>query len=166
MKRLGIAGWSGAGKTTLLDRLIPLLVARGLSVSTIKHAHHEFDIDEPGKDSYRHRAAGAMEVMLAAEKRWVLMHEHRSAPEAELDDLLARMTPVDLVLVEGFRDAPHDKLEVYRSDSGRPLLAPDDPHIVAVASDVPLDGLAVPVLPLDDVDGLAAFVLRHCGLDR
>ena len=166
MRRLGLAGWSGADKTTLLTGLIPRLRARGISVSTVKHAHHDFDIDSPGKDSWRHREAGAREVMLAAERRWVLMHERGPVPEAELDELLARMTPVDLVLIEGFRHSPHDKIEVHRAAIGRPLLAPDDSHIVAVASDTALPGLAVPVLPVDDHDALAGFVVGHCGLDR
>ena len=164
MKLFGLAGWSGSGKTTVLVRLVPLLAGRGLRVSTVKHAHHGFDIDHPGKDSYRHRGAGATEVLVASAKRWALIHELHEAPEPELAELLARMTPVDLVLIEGFKRDPHPKLEIWRRSNGKPLLCPDDPHIVAVASDEPVEGLPVPRLDLNDPDALARFIIGHCGL--
>ena len=164
MKRIGFAGWSGSGKTTLLVRLIPELTGRGLTVSTVKHAHHSFDVDQPGKDSHAHRAAGATEVMVASAHRWALMREHRGAPEPTLDMLAAQMNPVDLLLVEGFKHEAHDKVEVFRRGLGKPLLAPDDPHIVAVASDGTAPDVAVPVLALDDTAAIAGFILDHCGL--
>lgn len=156
----GLCGWSGSGKTTLLTRLIPCLTARGLRVSTIKHAHKGFDIDRPGKDSYQHRAAGAAEVLVASPQRWALLCENpANAPEPELADLLARLAPVDLVLVEGFKRDPHPKLEVWRAATGKPLLAPDDPHIVAVASDGPVSGCPVPVVDLNNAEAVAALVI-------
>ena len=164
MKVFGLAGWSGSGKTTLLVRLIPALVARGLSVSTIKHAHHGFDVDRPGKESHAHRLAGAREVMVSSANRFALMHELRGAPEPTVEELVARMSPVDLLLIEGFKHHAHDKLEVHRPALGKPLLAPGDPRVVAVASDAPLEGLAVPLLPLDDVEAIAGFVVDRCGL--
>src|SRR5271166_5502592 len=150
MKVLGLTGWSGSGKTTLLTALIPHFVARGLSVSTIKHAFHGFDLDQPGKDSWRHRQAGAREVMVTSQQRWALMHELRDTPEPRLDELVRRMTPVDLVLVEGFRRHPHPKIEIYRPSLGKPLLHPDDPFIIAIASDERLPDFSVPWLPLHD----------------
>jgi len=164
MKVFGLAGWSGSGKTTLRGRLIPALVARGLSVSTIKHAHHAFDVDRPGKDSHSHRLAGAREVMVSSANRFALMHELRGAPEPTVEELVARMSPVDLLLIEGFKHHAHDKLEVHRPALGKPLLAPDDPRVVAVASDVPLGRLPVPRLPLDDIEAIAGFVVDRCGL--
>jgi molybdopterin-guanine dinucleotide biosynthesis protein B len=164
MKRFGLAGWSGSGKTTLLVALIPEIVGRGLRVSTIKHAHHGFDVDQPGKDSYRHRAAGAAEVMIGSARRWALMHELRDAPEPDLDALARRMTPVDLLLIEGFKRENHPKLEIHRAALGKPPLFPDDPRIVAVASDGDLAGCPLPVLPLDDVGAIADLVLRTVGL--
>jgi molybdopterin-guanine dinucleotide biosynthesis adapter protein len=164
MRVFGIAGWSGSGKTTLLVQVIPALLARGLRVSTLKHAHHAFDIDKPGKDSYAHRAAGATEVLIASAGRWALMHELRGAPEPGLEALVAQMTPVDLLLVEGFKREPHPKLEVHRPGLGKPLLAPDDPAILAVASDAPIPGLAVPRLDLNDIPAIAGFILTRCGL--
>ena len=165
MKVIGIAGWSGAGKTTLLMRVIPLLVARGLRVSTIKHAHHAFDIDQPGKDSHTHRAAGATEVLVSSANRYALMHELRGVPEMTLGALLERLSPVDLVLVEGFKRETHPKLEVYRVSVGKPLLAPDDPNIVAIASDGPV-ATRVPVVPLDDTETVAdILVARAAPLD-
>lgn len=164
MKRFGLAGWSGAGKTTLMVKLLPELTGRGFTVSTVKHAHHSFDIDQPGKDSFRHRAAGATEVLIGSARRWALIHELREAPEPDLDELFQRMAPVDLVLVEGFKREGHDKLEVHRVANGKPLLAPDDPRIIAVASDKPLEGLTLPRLDLDDVTAIADFILGHCGL--
>ncbi len=166
MKIFGLAGWSGSGKTTMLTRLLPGLIARGVTVSTIKHAHHDFDVDQPGKDSYRHRMAGATEVLVSSAHRWALMHELRGAPEPTLPALLARLSPVDLVLVEGFKRDPYDKLEIYRASLGKPLLAPDDPHIVALASDAPVGGLALPRFDIDDTDAVVGFILRHCGLQR
>jgi molybdopterin-guanine dinucleotide biosynthesis adapter protein len=164
MRIFGLAGWSGSGKTTLLTALIPELVRRGVSVSTIKHAHHEFDVDKPGKDSWLHRQAGASEVMVASSRRFALMHELRDAPEPSLDALVARMAPVDLLLVEGFKRAPHPKLEVHRPSVGKPFLYPDDPHIVAVASDENL-GVPLPLLSLADISAIADFILAQPGPD-
>jgi len=164
MRIIGLAGWSGSGKTSLVVRLLPVLVARGLRVSTIKHAHHEFDVDTPGKDSYEHRAAGAHEVLVASARRFALMHELRDAPEPTLEELVARMAPVDLLIVEGFKRHAHDKIEVHRPSVGKKLLAPEDPHIVAVASDSALDGLSVPRLDLDNTAAIADFVVKHTGL--
>ena len=157
---IGFAGWSGAGKTTLLAALIPLLVGRGLRVSSLKHAHHAFDVDTPGKDSYVHRQAGATEVMVASAARWALMHELRGDAEPELPALLARMSAVDLVLVEGFKRAGHPKIEVYRAAVGKPLLHPGDPGIVALAAD-PVFSAPVPCVALDDTAAVAALVLAH-----
>ena len=163
----GLAGWSGSGKTTLLVELVGRISALGYTVSTVKHAHHAFDVDTPGKDSHRHRLAGAREVMVASGNRWALMHELRGAPEPALADLVAHMTPVDLLLVEGFKNHAHDKLEIWRAANGQPLRAPEDPAIVAVASDTP-DAVApqvgVPVLDLNDIDTLVAFIVGHCRL--
>ena len=164
MKVFGLAGWSGSGKTTLVVRLIPALVARGLRVSTLKHAHHNFDVDKPGKDSYEHRQAGATEVLVTSGRRWALMHELRDAPEPTIEDLLPRMTAVDLLLIEGFKRQSHAKLEVHRPALGKPLLCPEDPHIVAVASDAPLPQVSLPRLDLDDIEAIADFIIDHCGL--
>lgn len=158
MRMMGLAGWSGAGKTTLLRRLIPILTARGVRVSTLKHAHHGFDIDRPGKDSWEHRQAGAEEVLVASATRWALMRELRGEPEPRLPDLLARMGAVDLVLVEGFKREGHPKVEVYRAANARPPLHPGDPTIVAVAADVGFPGVAIPVRALDDVESIADLV--------
>ena len=163
MRIFGLAGWSGSGKTTLLAALIPELVARGLSVSTIKHAHHEFDIDRPGKDSWRHRQAGAREVMVASSRRWALMHELRGLAEPSLNELIAQMSPVDLLLVEGFKRQSHPKLEVHRPSLGKPLIYPDDPHVVAIASDEPF-AAPLPLLSLGDAAAVAAFITDHLGL--
>ena len=159
-RMIGLAGWSGAGKTTLLARLIPALVAQGCSVSTLKHAHHDFDIDKPGKDSHTHRLAGAAEVLVASSRRWALIHELRDARQPSLLELLRHLGPVDLVLIEGFKSGDHPRLEVFRPSVGKPLLQPNDPQIIGVASDAPLC-LAVPVLRLDDIDAIAAFVREH-----
>ncbi|EDP64696.1 molybdopterin-guanine dinucleotide biosynthesis protein B [alpha proteobacterium BAL199] len=158
MRVFGLAGWSGSGKTTLLCRLIPELIGRGRTVSTIKHAHHAFDVDQPGKDSYEHRAAGATEVMIGSAARFALMHELRDAPEPTLGELLGRMASVDLVLIEGFKRDRHAKLEVYRASVGKPPLWPTDDAIVAVASDSPQPECPRPILDLDDVVGIADLV--------
>ncbi len=164
MKIFGLAGWSGSGKTTLIRKLIPVFIARGLRVSTLKHAHHAFDIDQPGKDSYEHRMAGAAEVLVSSSNRFALMHELRGGPEPSVEELVGRMTPVDLLLIEGFKRHGHDKLEIHRPALGKTLLAPDDPHVVAVASDAAIPGLRVPRLGLDDIAGIAEFVIAHCEL--
>jgi molybdopterin-guanine dinucleotide biosynthesis protein B len=161
MRIIGIAGWSGAGKTTLLAKLIPRLTARGVRVSTVKHAHHAFDVDQPGKDSHTHRMAGATEVLVSSVNRWALVHELRGAAEPTLLELLAKLAPVDLVIVEGFKHGAHPKLEIYRSAVGKPPLHTDDPHIVAVASDAPVPSARVPVVGLDDVDAIADLMLAH-----
>lgn len=158
---IGIVGWKNNGKTTLVVRLVEHLVGRGLAVSTVKHAHHSVDIDQPGKDSWRHREAGATEVVLATARRWALIHELREEQEPPLEDLLAKMTEVDLVIVEGFKHFSQPKIEVHRRERGTPLLAREDPTIVAVASDEPLSGLAVPVLDLDDIEGIAQLALSR-----
>jgi len=165
MRIFGLAGWSGSGKTTLLTRLLPALIGRGLSVSTVKHAHHDFDIDQPGKDSWRHRKEGATEVMVASSQRWALMHEHRGAPEPKLDILLRQMAPVDLVLVEGFKTEDFPKLEVYRALVGKPLMFPDQKSIVALASDQRVAGCPLPQLDIDDIEGIARFILDRCRLE-
>jgi len=167
MKRIfGIAGWSGSGKTTLLRALIPALAATGASVSTIKHAHHDFDIDRPGKDSFLHRTAGAHEVMISSSHRFALMHELRNAPEPSLRDLVERLAPVDIVLVEGFKFDPIPKLEVHRPALGKPPIWPGDPHVVAVASDAALPACDRRVLDLADTAAIAALVAdRAAGLE-
>ena len=163
MKMYGIVGWKNAGKTGLMERLVAEITGRGLAVSTIKHAHHSFDIDHPGKDSHRHRVAGATEVLLSSRNRFALMHELRGAEEPALSDLLARLAPVDLVLIEGYKRDAHPKIEAHRAATGSALIAPGDPSIRAVASDVPLD-LDRPVFGLDDTRGLAEFILSEVGL--
>ena len=160
MRIIGLAGWSGSGKTTLLTRAIPRIVARGLKVSTLKHAHHDFDVDQPGKDSYAHRIAGASEVLVGSERRWALVHELRDEREPALGALLQKLSPVDLVIIEGYKREGHPKLEVHRAAIGAPLLAPDDPNIVAVASDEPL-AVSVPVIDLDDIDRIVEVLIRH-----
>jgi molybdopterin-guanine dinucleotide biosynthesis protein B len=161
MRIFGLAGWSGSGKTTLMTALIPEFVSRGVTVSTVKHAHHAFDIDQPGKDSWRHRQAGAREVMVASDHRWALMHELSGACEPSLDELVRRMSPVDLVLVEGFKRHAHPKIEVYRRSVGKPLLHPDDPFVVAIAADESLPEFSMPWLSLADARAIADFILRH-----
>ena len=158
MKVIGIAGWSGAGKTTLLTRVIPCLTERGLRVSTVKHAHHAFDVDQSGKDSHTHREAGATEVLVSSANRWALMHELRGEPEWTLDALLEKLSPVDLVLVEGFKTQAHPKLEVYRAVVGKPLLHPGDRNIVAIASDGDIKA-TVPVIPLDDIEAVTDILV-------
>ena len=161
----GFAGWSGSGKTTLIEQLIPRFVGQGLTVSLVKHAHHEFDLDQPGKDSFRHREAGCREVLVTSAARWALQHELRGATELKLEEALQRLAPCDLALVEGFKAAPLPKLEVYRADIGKPLLHPGDRHIVAVATNAQLT-TSLPVLALDDVGAIATFVLHYLGLPR
>jgi molybdopterin-guanine dinucleotide biosynthesis protein MobB len=160
----GISGWSGSGKTTLIKRLIPEFCRRGLTVSTIKHAHHRFDIDQPGKDSYEHRAAGATEVLVSSAARWALIHEHRGAPEPGLAELTARMAPVDLLLIEGFKNDFYEKLEVHRPSVGKELLCLADDQVVGVASDAALPGVTLQVFDLDDIVAIADFVVARCGL--
>jgi len=155
MRIIGLAGWSGSGKTTLVTKVIPLLVGRGLKVATVKHAHHGFDIDQPGKDSWLHREAGASEVAVVSSRRWAIVHELAGEPEPPFADILAKLSPVDLVIVEGFKRHPHPKLEIYRAAVGKPLLHPDDDCIVAIATDAPLPQAQVPVLMLDDLQGIA-----------
>jgi molybdopterin-guanine dinucleotide biosynthesis protein B len=161
MRIIGLAGWSGSGKTTLVTKVIPCLLARGLEVSTLKHAHHAFDVDQPGKDSHRHRMAGATEVLVASGSRWALVHELRGTPEPQLAALLQKLAPVDLVLIEGYKRERHPKLEIYRAAVGKPLLYPDDPAIVAVASDEPLPRAGIPVVDLDDIERIADILIRH-----
>jgi molybdopterin-guanine dinucleotide biosynthesis protein B len=159
MKVIGLAGWSGAGKTTLLTRLIPYFIAEGLRVSVIKHAHHEFDVDVPGKDSWVHRQSGAAEVLVSSTRRWALMHELRGAGEPKLPELLAKMSPVDLVLIEGFKREPHRKIEVHRAANGKPLLFPDDPGVVGIVTDAAVE-TTLPVAHLDDIKAIAAMMQR------
>lgn len=160
MRIIGLAGWSGSGKTTLITKLIPRLIARGVKASTLKHAHHGFDLDQPGKDSFVHRAAGATEVIISSAKRWAILHELREEPEWDLRALVAKMSPVDLVLVEGFKRNAFPKLEIYRAANSKPLIHPDDPHIVAVASDVPLPQVKIPIIDLDDIEAIADLLLK------
>lgn len=163
MRVFGFAGWSGSGKTTLIEQLVPRFVKRGLKVSLIKHAHHKFDVDHPGRDSYRHREAGCTEVVIVSEKRWAIMHELRGEPEPTLDEQLRRMAPCDLLLVEGYKFHPIPKLEVWRKDNAKSLLYPDDRHIVAVAADSMLD-TKLPRFDLNDYDGIGDFILTFNGL--
>lgn len=164
MRIFGFSGHSGSGKTTLLIKLIPFFTARGLKVSTIKQANAGFDADKPGKDSYQHRAAGAREVLVASANRWALMHEYRGEAEFGIDDLLARMAPVDLVLIEGFRRWTHPRVEVWRPELGKAPLFPDDPLVVAVASTGVVPGLTLPDLDLDDIEAIGRFVLERTAL--
>jgi molybdopterin-guanine dinucleotide biosynthesis protein B len=155
MRVIGLAGWSGSGKTTLVTKVIPVLVERGLRVATVKHAHHDFDTDQPGKDSWLHRRAGASEVAIVSDRRWAIIHELGREAEPELMEVLVKLSPVDLVIVEGFKRHPHPKLEVYRAEVGKPLLHPDDDCIVAVATDNALPQAQVPVVMLDDIETIA-----------
>jgi molybdopterin-guanine dinucleotide biosynthesis protein B len=167
MRIIGLAGWSGSGKTTLLARVIPILVARGIRVSTVKHAHHGFDVDVPGKDSHTHRMAGASEVFVSSARRWAQIHELRDEEEPSLNGILARLSPVDLVVVEGYKRHPHPKLEIHRAEVGKPLLHPDDDWIVAVASDGPVPGARVPVLDLADAEKIAdVLMIESVPVDR
>lgn len=165
MKVFGLAGWSGSGKTTLLEKLIPVLVAHGIRVSTIKQTHHDVDLDQPGKDSYRHRAVGASEVLLTSSSRWALLHELRDEPEPALAQHLSRLSPCDLVLVEGFKQEAIPKLEIHRPGVGKPLLYPQDPHIIAIASDVAVEA-PLPAFDLNNPTAIAGFILRHLELNN
>jgi molybdopterin-guanine dinucleotide biosynthesis adapter protein len=169
MRVFGVTGWKNTGKTTLTERLVAEITGRGLTVSTVKHAHHSAEIDEPGRDSHRHRQAGAAQVILATPVRWALMSELRGAAEPALEDLLAHLAPVDLVLVEGYKRAPHPKIEAHRPEAGHPLLARETPSVRAVASTLPASdalfaGLTVPVLDLNAVPDIADFILTEVGL--
>jgi len=155
MRIIGLAGWSGSGKTTLITKAVPCLIARGNRVSTLKHAHHGFDLDQPGKDSFMHRAAGATEVFVSSGRRWAHIHELRDEPEPDLVDIFPRMSPVDLLIIEGFKRHRHPKLEIFRREVGKPLLHPEDDYIVALASDGPVPESRVPVLLLDDIERIA-----------
>jgi molybdopterin-guanine dinucleotide biosynthesis protein B len=164
MKVFGFAGYSGSGKTTLIERLIPILTRRGMTVSLIKHAHHTFDLDQPGKDSHRHRKAGCMEVLVTSSRRWALMHELRGAPEPSLHEHVKRMSPCDLLLVEGFKRESIPKLEVHRAEVGEPLIHPHDQNVVAIASDTRLD-TKLPQFDLNAPEPIAEFIVRHVGLE-
>lgn len=164
MKIFGVTGWKNSGKTGLMERLITEFTARGLTVSSIKHAHHSFDIDHPGRDSYRHRDAGARQVLLASRNRWALMHELRYEDEPSLGDLLEQLSPVDLVLIEGYKRDRHPKIEAHRKETGQPLIAPEDETIVAVASDTSV-AIDRPVLDLNDTAAIANFIAQHLELD-
>ena len=161
MRIIGLAGWSGSGKTTLIKKLIPRLIARGITVSTLKHAHHGFDLDQPGKDSFFHRTAGATEVIISSAKRWAILHELREQPEWDMAALVGKMSPVDLVLVEGFKRDAFPKLEIHRIANGKPLIHPEDPHIIAVASDSALPAAKVLVVDLNDIEAIADLLLKH-----
>lgn len=165
MKIFGFAGYSGSGKTTLIEQLIPLFVKRGLKVSLIKHAHHTFDVDQEGKDSYRHRHAGCSEVLVTSSRRWALMSELRGAAEPTLKEQMERLSPCDLLLVEGFKHEPIPKLEVYRAEVGEAMIHPHDANIVAVASDAKVD-TPLPQLDLNKPEAVAEFVLKHVGLGQ
>ena len=165
MKIFGFAGWSGSGKTTLVEKLIPRFVGHGLRTSLIKHAHHNFDVDTPGKDSWRHRQAGASEILVTSSRRWVLMHELRGGREPSFDEQVKRISPCDLLLVEGFKFAPIPKLEVWRKETGEALLHPNDPHIVALATDAKVQ-TRLPVLDLNDPAAIAVFILKHLKIDE
>jgi molybdopterin-guanine dinucleotide biosynthesis protein B len=160
MRIIGIAGWSGAGKTTLLSKVIPRLVSRGVKVSTLKHAHHTFDVDQPGKDSHTHRIAGASEVLISSVNRYALMGELRGAPEPGVNELLQKLAPVDLVIIEGWKVAHYAKIEVYRQELGKPPLHPDDPYILGIASDMKFPRADRPVVPLTDIDAIVSLMLE------
>jgi molybdopterin-guanine dinucleotide biosynthesis protein B len=158
VRLIGLAGWSGSGKTTLLVKLLPVLIARGHTVSTLKHAHHAFDVDKPGKDSHNHRLAGAHEVLISSARRWALMHELRGEAEPTLAELVPHLSPVDLVIVEGFKTETHAKLEVHREAVGKPLLYPNDPNIVAIVSDRRPPSARLPFADLNDIEAIANLV--------
>ena len=164
MKIFGMIGWSGSGKTTLIKLLIPELIKRGFTVSSMKHTHHNFDIDKPGKDSYEHRMAGASQVLITGRQRWALLSENFNDPEPTIDQLLSRMDPVDIVLIEGFKTCSHPKMEVFRSTLGKRLLAKDDPTIVSIASDAPVANTKVPVIDLNNLLKISDFIIEYCDL--
>lgn len=164
MKMFGLVGWSGSGKTTLMEQLIPELTGRGVSVSTMKHTHHTFEIDKPGKDSFKHRMAGATQVAVLSSARWALVHELRGTPEPSVDEMIAKMAPVDLVLIEGFKRHGHPKIEVFRPSLRETMLQPSDDSVVAVATDEDLGEVTVPVLDLNHVAQVADFIIGYCGL--
>jgi molybdopterin-guanine dinucleotide biosynthesis adapter protein len=166
MKTFGMIGWSGSGKTTLIIQLIPELIGRGFSVSSMKHTHHNFDIDKPGKDSFEHRVAGAKQVLITGTKRWALLNENRDQEEPDIDALLAKMDPVDLVLIEGFKQHPHYKMEVFRPSVEKPLLALEDSSVVAVATDEEVDSGGLPIVDLNDVAAVADFIIKFCDLEK
>ncbi len=161
MKIFGLVGWSGSGKTTLVVRLLGELIKRGYTVSTMKHTHHNFDMDTKGKDSYEHRKAGAHEVLVTSTNRWALMHELGGEAEPDMETQIARMSPVDLLLIEGFKSYRHEKIEVHRPSVGKPFLYPGDQTVVALASDEALDGVTLPVLDLNNVTAIADFIVAH-----
>jgi molybdopterin-guanine dinucleotide biosynthesis protein B len=161
MRIIGLAGWSGSGKTTLITKVLPVLIGRGNKVSTLKHAHHGFDLDQPGKDSFMHRASGATEVIISSARRWAVLHELRGEEEWDLPALLSMASVVDLVLVEGFKRDPFPKIEVFRKENGKPLLHPDDPHIVAIASDTTVPDVKLPAIDLNDIEAVADALLKH-----
>ena len=160
MKIIGLAGWSGSGKTTLITKVLPVLIGRGHKVSTLKHAHHGFDLDKPGKDSFMHRAAGASEVIISSAKRWAVLHELRDEDEWNMPELLQKISPVDLVLVEGYKRESFPKIEVYRAENGKPLLHGEDGYIVAIASNTPLPDVKLPVIDLNDIEAVADALLE------
>jgi molybdopterin-guanine dinucleotide biosynthesis protein B len=164
MRAFGISGRSGMGKTSLIVRLVPWFRGRGVTISTVKQAHEGFDVDKKGKDSYEHREAGASEVMIASARRWALMHEYRDEPEYTMDQLLARMSPVDLVLIEGFRQWPHPRLEVWRDDQGKPPFWPEDDRMLALVSDRPVAGCPLPQVGLDDTEAIGRLICEKVGL--
>lgn len=164
MKIFGVVGWKNSGKTGLMERLVTEITGRGITVSTVKHAHHSFDVDQPGKDSYRHRKAGAREVLLVSGRRWALMHELHGSEEPPLEEFLPKLADVDLILIEGYKREDHPKIEAHRQETGAPLIAPDDPTIRAIASNVAHPGFDRPVFDLDDEQAIATFILRECGL--
>lgn len=165
MNVFGITGWKNAGKTGLMERLVVEIIGRGYTVSTLKHAHHTFDVDHPGKDSHRHRIAGASQVLLASTERWALMNEHRGTQEPSLPELLAKLDPVDLILIEGWKRDSHPKIEAWRAETGNPLIAPNDQTILAVASDIGLE-IDRPVFDLDDTAVVADFILEYLDLTK
>lgn len=164
MRAFGISGRSGMGKTSLIVRLVPWFRGRGITISTVKQAHEGFDVDKKGKDSYEHREAGASEVMIASARRWALMHEYRDEPEYTMDQLMARMSPVDLVLIEGFRQWPHPRLEVWRDDQGKPPFWPEDGRMLALVSDRPVAGCPLPQVDLDDTEAIGRLICEKVGL--
>jgi molybdopterin-guanine dinucleotide biosynthesis protein B len=166
MKVFGITGWSGSGKTTLMVKLLPEMIKRGYSVSTMKHTHHRFDLDRKGKDSFEHRQAGAIEVLVSSSNRWALMHELRGDPEPDMDELIAQMTPVDLLLVEGFKGSHYEKLEVSRAATGKPMRCREDKEVVAVACDRVVKDLKIPVIDINNIAAVADFIIVRCGLGR